>query len=99
MTLTKRMAEDLTDYFREEGLRVAYLHSDIATVERLEILRKLRQGLMCLSVSIFFVSLDLQVSLIAILDADRKFLRSERSLIRLSAARHAISAAVSFLCR
>lgn len=87
MTLTKRMAEDLTDYFREEGLRVAYLHSDIATVERLEILRKLRQGAFDVLVGINLLreGLDLpEVSLIAILDADREgFLRSERSLIQI----------------
>ena len=87
LTLTKRMAEDLTDYFRDEGLRVAYLHSDIVTVERLEILRKLRQGAFDVLVGINLLreGLDLpEVSLIAILDADREgFLRSERSLVQI----------------
>lgn len=87
LTLTKRMAEDLSDYFRDEGLRVAYLHSDIVTVERLEILRKLRQGAFDVLVGINLLreGLDLpEVSLIAILDADREgFLRSERSLVQI----------------
>ena len=87
LTLTKRMAEDLTDYLKDEGLRVAYLHSDIVTVERLEILRKLRQGAFDVLVGINLLreGLDLpEVSLIAILDADREgFLRSERSLVQI----------------
>ena len=77
----------MTDYFRDEGLRVAYLHSDIVTVERLEILRKLRQGAFDVLVGINLLreGLDLpEVSLIAILDADREgFLRSERSLVQI----------------
>jgi len=93
-TLTKRMAEDLTDYFAEHGIKVRYLHSDIGTVERVEILRDLRLGVFDVLVGINLLreGLDLpEVSLVAILDADKEgFLRSERSLIQTSgrAARH-----------
>ena len=87
LTLTKRMSEDLTDFFREEGLRVEYLHSDIKTVERLEILRSLRQGSFDVLVGINLLreGLDLpEVSLIAILDADKEgFLRSTTSLVQI----------------
>ncbi len=87
LTLTKRMAEDLADYFKEENLRVEYLHSDIATVERLEILRKLRRGDFDVLVGINLLreGLDLpEVSLIAILDADKEgFLRSTTSLVQI----------------
>lgn len=87
LTLTKRMAEDLADFFREENLRVEYLHSDIATVERLEILRKLRKGDFDVLVGINLLreGLDLpEVSLIAILDADKEgFLRSTTSLVQI----------------
>lgn len=87
LTLTKKMAEDLTDYFANEGLRVRYLHSDIKTVERLEILRALRQGTFDVLVGINLLreGLDLpEVSLIAILDADKEgFLRSTTSLIQI----------------
>lgn len=95
LTLTKKMAEDLTDYFSSEGLRVRYLHSDIKTVERLEILRALRQGKFDVLVGINLLreGLDLpEVSLIAILDADKEgFLRSTTSLIQIigRAARNA----------
>lgn len=85
-TLTKRMAEDLTDYLGENGVRVRYLHSDIDTVERVEILRDLRLGAFDVLVGINLLreGLDIpEVSLVAILDADKEgFLRSERSLIQ-----------------
>ena len=85
-TLTKRMAEDLTDYLGEHGVRVRYLHSDIGTVERTEIIRDLRLGAFDVLVGINLLreGLDMpEVSLVAILDADKEgFLRSERSLIQ-----------------
>ncbi len=85
-TLTKRMAEDLTDYLGEHGVRVRYLHSDIETVERVEIIRDLRLGEFDVLVGINLLreGLDMpEVSLVAILDADKEgFLRSERSLIQ-----------------
>nr|VFK27986.1 MAG: Excinuclease ABC subunit B [Candidatus Kentron sp. MB]VFK74502.1 MAG: Excinuclease ABC subunit B [Candidatus Kentron sp. MB] len=85
-TLTKRMAEDLTDYLGEHGIRVRYLHSDIDTVERVEIIRDLRLGKFDVLVGINLLreGLDMpEVSLVAILDADKEgFLRSERSLIQ-----------------
>ena len=85
-TLTKRMAEDLTDYLDEHGVRVRYLHSDIDTVERTEIIRDLRLGAFDVLVGINLLreGLDMpEVSLVAILDADKEgFLRSERSLIQ-----------------
>jgi len=85
-TLTKRMAEDLTDYLGEHGVRVRYLHSDIDTVERMEIIRDLRLGEFDVLVGINLLreGLDMpEVSLVAILDADKEgFLRSERSLIQ-----------------
>jgi excinuclease ABC subunit B len=85
-TLTKRMAEDLTEYYAELGVRVRYLHSDIDTMERIEILRDLRAGEFDVLVGINLLreGLDLpEVSLVAILDADKEgFLRSSRSLIQ-----------------
>ncbi len=85
-TLTKRMAEDLTDYLMDHGVRVRYLHSDIDTVERVEIIRDLRLGEFDVLVGINLLreGLDMpEVSLVAILDADKEgFLRSERSLIQ-----------------
>ncbi len=85
-TLTKRMAEDLTDYLQEHGVRVRYLHSDIGTVERTEIIRDLRLGAFDVLVGINLLreGLDMpEVSLVAILDADKEgFLRSDRSLIQ-----------------
>jgi len=85
-TLTKRMAEDLTDYLHEHGIRVRYLHSDIDTVERVEIIRDLRLGEFDVLVGINLLreGLDIpEVSLVAILDADKEgFLRSDRSLIQ-----------------
>ncbi len=93
-TLTKRMAEDLTDYLAENGVKVRYLHSDIDTVERVEIIRDLRLGEFDVLVGINLLreGLDIpEVSLVAILDADKEgFLRAERSLIQTigRAARH-----------
>ena len=85
-TLTKKMAEDLTDYLFEQGIRVRYLHSDIATLERVEILRELRMGTFDVLVGINLLreGLDLpEVSLVTILDADKEgFLRNGRSLIQ-----------------
>ena len=85
-TLTKRMAEDLTDYLAEHGVRVRYLHSDIDTVERVEIIRDLRLGQFDVLVGINLLreGLDMpEVSLVAVLDADKEgFLRSDRSLIQ-----------------
>ena len=85
-TLTKKMAEDLTDYLDEHGVRVRYLHSDIDTVERVEIIHDLRKGMFDVLVGINLLreGLDMpEVSLVAILDADKEgFLRSERSLIQ-----------------
>ncbi|MCP4429528.1 MAG: excinuclease ABC subunit B, partial [Gammaproteobacteria bacterium] len=93
-TLTKRMSEDLTDYLSEHEVRVRYLHSDIDTVERMEIIRDLRLGEFDVLVGINLLreGLDMpEVSLVAILDADKEgFLRSDRSLIQTigRAARH-----------
>lgn len=85
-TLTKRMAEDLTDYLREHGVKVRYLHADIDTVERMEIIRDLRLGEFDVLVGINLLreGLDMpEVALVAILDADKEgFLRSDRSLIQ-----------------
>lgn len=85
-TLTKRMAEDLSDYLADHGIKVRYLHSDIDTVERIEIIRDLRAGMFDVLVGINLLreGLDMpEVSLVAILDADKEgFLRSERSLIQ-----------------
>jgi excinuclease ABC subunit B len=87
-TLTKRMAEDLTQYYQELGVRVRYLHSDIETLERVQILRDLRRGAFDVLVGINLLreGLDLpEVSLVAILDADKEgFLRSAGSLIQTS---------------
>jgi len=94
-TLTKRMAEDLTDYYREAGVRVEYLHSDIKTVERTELIQGLRRGEFDVLVGINLLreGLDMpEVSLVAVLDADKEgFLRSERSLVQTAgrAARNA----------
>lgn len=85
-TLTKRMAEDLTDYLAQHGIKVRYLHSDIDTVERVEIIRDLRLGVfdVLIGINLLREGLDMpEVSLVAILDADKEgFLRSERSLIQ-----------------
>ena len=94
-TLTKKMSEDLTDYLKEIGIKVQYLHSEVKTLERIEIIRDLRLGVydVLIGINLLREGLDLpEVSLVAILDADKEgFLRSERSLIQTSgrAARNA----------
>jgi len=104
-TLTKRMAEDLTDYIGDHGVKVRYMHSDIDTVERMEILRDLRLGTFDVLVGINLLreGLDIpEVSLVAILDADKEgFLRSERSLIQTigRAARHINGRAILYADR
>src|SRR5204863_2072710 len=104
-TLTKRMAEDLTTYYQELGVKVRYLHSDIETLERIEILRDLRRGTFDVLVGINLLreGLDLpEVSLVAILDADQEgFLRSDRSLIQTvgRAARHIHGRAIFYADR
>jgi excinuclease ABC subunit B len=101
-TLTKRMAEDLTEYLAEHGVKVRYLHSDIDTVERVEIIRDLRKGLFDVLVGINLLreGLDIpEVSLVAVLDADKEgFLRSGRSLIQTigRAARHINGTAILY---
>ncbi len=85
-TLTKKMAEDLTDYYQDVGVKVRYIHSDIETIERVEIIRDLRKGLadVLIGINLLREGLDIpEVSLVAILDADKEgFLRSERSLVQ-----------------
>ncbi|HEY5682351.1 MAG TPA: helicase-related protein, partial [Sulfuricaulis sp.] len=104
-TLTKRMAEDLTEYLHEHDVRVRYLHSDIETIERAEIIRDLRAGTFDVLVGINLLreGLDLpEVSLVAILDADKEgFLRSTRSLIQTigRAARHINGKAILYADR
>ncbi|MFH1043982.1 MAG: excinuclease ABC subunit UvrB [Pseudomonadota bacterium] len=104
-TLTKKMAEDLTEYLLEHGIKVRYLHSEVETVERVEIIRDLRLGKFDVLVGINLLreGLDLpEVSLVAILDADKEgFLRSERSLIQTigRAARHINGAAILYADR
>ncbi len=104
-TLTKRMSEDLTTYFSEHGIKVRYLHSDIETVERVEIIRDLRLGVFDVLVGINLLreGLDIpEVSLVAILDADKEgFLRSKRSLIQTigRAARHLHGTAILYADR
>jgi len=101
-TLTKRMAEDLTDYLAEHGVKVRYLHSDVDTVERVEIIRDLRKGIFDVLVGINLLreGLDIpEVSLVAVLDADKEgFLRSGRSLIQTigRAARHINGTAILY---
>src|SRR5205085_1756408 len=101
-TLTKRMAEELTEYLAEHGVKVRYLHSEVETVERVEIIRDLRLGEFDVLVGINLLreGLDLpEVSLVAILDADKEgFLRSERSLIQTMgrAARNADGKAILY---
>src|SRR5690606_19862450 len=103
--LTKRMAEDLTDYLADNGIRVRYLHSDIDTVERVEIIRDLRLGEFDVLVGINLLreGLDIpEVSLVTILDADKEgFLRSARSLIQTigRAARHLHGTAILYADR
>ncbi|WP_088282547.1 excinuclease ABC subunit UvrB [Ideonella sp. A 288] len=104
-TLTKRMAEQLTDYLTDNGVKVRYLHSDVDTVERVEIIRDLRLGVFDVLVGINLLreGLDIpEVSLVAILDADKEgFLRSERSLIQTigRAARHLNGRAILYADR
>ncbi len=104
-TLTKRMAEDLTEYFAEHRIKVRYLHSDIDTVERVEIIRDLRLGEfdVLIGINLLREGLDIpEVSLVAILDADKEgFLRSERSLIQTigRAARHINGMAILYADR
>ena len=101
-TLTKRMAEDLTEYFQERSIRVRYLHSEINSIERIEILQDLRNGEfdVLIGVNLLREGLDLpEVSLVAILDADKEgFLRAERSLIQTigRAARHVEGKAILY---
>ena len=104
-TLTKRMAEELTDYYSELGVRVRYLHSDVQTIERMEIIRELREGGFDVLVGINLLreGLDIpEVALVAILDADKEgFLRSTRSLIQTigRAARNANGAVILYADR
>jgi excinuclease ABC subunit B len=101
-TLTKRMAEDLTDYLDEQGVRIRYLHSEIHSIERIELIQDLQEGNfdVLVGVNLLREGLDLpQVSLVAILDADKEgFLRSERSLIQTigRAARHVQGQAILY---
>jgi len=104
-TLTKRMSEDLTEYLGEHGIKVRYLHSDVDTVERVEIIRDLRLGVfdVLIGINLLREGLDIpEVSLVAILDADKEgFLRSERSLIQTigRAARHLNGRAILYADR
>ncbi|HEX8733454.1 MAG TPA: helicase-related protein, partial [Ktedonobacterales bacterium] len=104
-TLTKKMAEDLADYLQEMGVKVHYLHSEIETIERIEILRDLRLGVydVVVGINLLREGLDLpEVSLVAILDADKEgFLRSEGSLIQTigRAARHIEGAVIMYADR
>ena len=101
-TLTKRMAEDLADYLQEVGIKVHYLHSEVQTLERIEILRDLRLGVydVVVGINLLREGLDLpEVSLVAILDADKEgFLRSEQALIQTigRAARHLDGTAIMY---
>jgi excinuclease ABC subunit B len=104
-TLTKRMAEDLTKYYQEMGLRVRWLHSDIDSLERIDILRDLRRGVfdILIGINLLREGLDLpEVKLVAVMDADKEgFLRSARSLIQIvgRAARNADSKVIFFADR
>jgi excinuclease ABC subunit B len=104
-TLTKRMAEDLTDYLQQTGVRVRYMHSDIDAIERMEIVRGLRLGEfdVLIGINLLREGLDMpEVSLVAILDADQEgFLRSDRSLIQTTgrAARHVNGRAIFYADR
>lgn len=101
-TLTKKMAEDLTEYLNENGIKVRYMHSDIQTLERIEIIRDLRMGVFDVLVGINLLREGLDIpecSLVAILDADKEgFLRSTRSLIQTigRAARNADSKVILY---
>ncbi|MBQ0138944.1 MAG: excinuclease ABC subunit UvrB [Kurthia sp.] len=104
-TLTKKMSEDLTDYLKEMGIKVNYLHSDIKTLERIEIIRELRMGVydVLIGINLLREGLDIpEVSLVAILDADKEgFLRSERALVQTigRAARNANGRVVMYADR
>ncbi len=104
-TLTKRMSEDLTDYFSDFGMKVKYLHSDIGTVERIDIIQDLRKGLfdVLIGINLLREGLDIpEVSLVAILDADKEgFLRSYRSLVQTfgRAARNAAGKVIMYADR
>jgi len=104
-TLTKRMAEDLSDYFGDFGMKVKYLHSDIGTVERIDIIQDLRKGLfdVLIGINLLREGLDIpEVSLVAILDADKEgFLRSYRSLVQTfgRAARNAAGKVIMYADR
>ncbi|MDY0376379.1 MAG: excinuclease ABC subunit UvrB [Desulfobacterium sp.] len=104
-TLTKRMAEDLTDYFSDFGIKVKYLHSDIGTVERIDIIQDLRKGLfdVLIGINLLREGLDIpEVTLVAILDADKEgFLRSFRSLVQTfgRAARNAFGRVIMYADR
>ncbi len=101
-TLTKRMAEDLSDYYADLGLKVKYLHSDIGTVERIDIIQDLRRGVfdVLIGINLLREGLDIpEVSLVAILDADKEgFLRSYRSFIQIfgRAARNAFGRVIMY---
>ncbi len=103
-TLTKKMSEDLTDYLKEMGLKVEYLHSEIKTLERIEIIRELRKGTydVLIGINLLREGLDIpEVSLVAILDADKEgFLRSERSLIQtIGRAARNVEWSCHYVCR
>ena len=104
-TLTKKMAEQITEYYSDLGIKIKYIHSDIDTIERVEIIRDLRLGLfdVLVGVNLLREGLDMpEVSLVAILDADKEgFLRSERSLIQTvgRAARHLNGRAIFYACK
>lgn len=104
-TLTKRMSEDLTDYFADFGIKVKYLHSDIGTVERIDIIQDLRKGLfdVLIGINLLREGLDIpEVTLVAILDADKEgFLRSYRSLVQTfgRAARNALGRVIMYADR
>ena len=102
-TLTKRMAEDLTEYMTEAGLKVRYIHSDVDTLERIEIIRDLRLGVFDILVGINLLREGLDIpecALVAILDADKEgYLRSKTSLVQTIDARRETLMAGSALCR
>ena len=103
-TLTKRMAEDLSEYMHENGIKVKYMHSDIDTLERIEIIRDLRRGMFDVLVGINLLREGLDIpecALVAILDADKEgFLRSERSLVQtIGRAARNVDGRGNFICR
>ena len=102
-TLTKKMSEDLTDYLKEIGIKVQYLHSEVKTLDRIEIIRELRLGKydVLVGINLLREGLDIpEVSLVTILDADKEgFLRSERSLIQTIGRLLGIPMACHYVCR